>query len=301
MLTQKVIRLEPRDDFVMTPQIDSICRRAMAYLDAGYACHFSGSAGTGKTTIAMHVANTRNRPVALMFGDDAFASSDLVGQEKGLHSTKVTDNFVRTVTKTEEFRRPHWVDSGLTTACRHGYTLVYDEFSRSRPEANNVLLTILEEKVLSLPDAQDAGACVRVHPEFRAIFTSNPEDYAGVHKTQNALLDRMITIELDYYDRDTEIAITAARAGVDSGAAQVAVDLVRQIRAAVTTQRPTLRASIMIARILRQLGGAPAMGGTTFADACLDILHPGSARNEVTLATVRRAIRAAIDAQRQLA
>ena len=87
-----------------------------------------------------------------MFGDEEFGTSDLVGAEKGMHSTKVTDNFVRTVTKTEEFRRPHWVDSRLTTACRQGYTLVYDEFSRSRPEANNVLLTILEEGVLALPD-----------------------------------------------------------------------------------------------------------------------------------------------------
>ena len=301
MLTQKIVRVEPRDDFVLTPEIDAVCRRATTYLDAGYACHFSGSAGTGKTTIAMHLANRRGRPVALMFGDDAFESSDLVGQEKGLHSTKVTDNFVRTVTKTEEFRRPHWVDSGLTTACRHGHTLVYDEFSRSRPEANNVLLTILEERILSVPDPQNAGACVRVHPEFRAIFTSNPEDYAGVHKTQNALLDRMITIDLDYYQRDTEAAITAARAGVDLPLARSVVDLVRQVRAAVSTQRPTLRASIMIARIVRQMGGASALEGSMFADACLDILHPGTERSEATRAAARRVIFSALDAQRQQA
>ena len=29
------------------------------------------------------------------------------------------------------------------------------------------------------------------------IFTSNPEEYAGVHKTQDALLDRMITIAVE--------------------------------------------------------------------------------------------------------
>ena len=252
MLTQRVVRLEPREDFVLTPGIDAVCRRATTYLDAGYACHFSGSAGTGKTTIAMHVANLRARPIALMFGDDAFASSDLVGREKGLHSTKVTDNFVRTVTKTEEFRRAHWVDSGLTTACRHGHTLVYDEFSRSRPEANNVLLTILEERVLTLADAQNAGTCVRVHPEFRAIFTSNPEDYAGVHKTQNALLDRMIT---------TSWTSTTARprrplpppAGFDALGTTG-----RRPRAGADRDDDAAadaRASIMIGRILRQLGG----------------------------------------------
>lgn len=299
MLTQRVVRLEPREDFVLTPSIDAVCRRATTYLDAGYACHFSGSAGTGKTTIAMHVANLRARPIALMFGDDAFASSDLVGREKGLHSTKVTDNFVRTVTKTEEFRRAHWVDSGLTTACRHGHTLVYDEFSRSRPEANNVLLTILEERVLTLADAQNAGTCVRVHPEFRAIFTSNPEDYAGVHKTQNALLDRMITIELDFCDRETEAAITAARAGLDAPSAQLVVDLVRSVRVVTTMQRPTLRASIMIGRILRQLGGVGVADTALFADACLDILHPAPVNRDTGSAEARRIIRRALETARQ--
>ena len=48
---QTVLRLEPREDFVLAPDIEQVCRRAMAYLDAGYPCHFRGSAGTGKTTL----------------------------------------------------------------------------------------------------------------------------------------------------------------------------------------------------------------------------------------------------------
>jgi nitric oxide reductase NorQ protein len=278
MVTQRVLRLEPREDFVVTPSIEAISRRAMTYVEAGYACHFRGSAGTGKTTLAMHVAHQRGRPVILMFGDEEFGSSDLVGAEKGLMSTKVTDNFVRSVTKTEEFRRPQWVDSRLTTACRHGYTLVYDEFSRSRAEANNVLLTILEERILALPDPQHGGAYMRVHPEFRAIFTSNPEDYAGVHKTQNALLDRMITLELDDCDRDTEVAITRARAGVDQEIAEAIVDLVRRVRADGATERPTLRASIMIARLTRQTGCSLSLEDPIFSGICLDVLHSGVPR-----------------------
>jgi nitric oxide reductase NorQ protein len=281
MVTQKVLRLEPRQDFVFTPAIESICQRALSYLECGYACHFRGSAGTGKTTLAMHVAHQRGRPVILMFGDDEFGSSDLVGGEKGLMSTKVTDNYVRSVTKTEEFRRSHWVDSRLTTACKHGYTLVYDEFSRSRAEANNVLLTVLEERILASPDPQYGGAYMRVHPEFRAIFTSNPADYAGVHKTQNALLDRMITLELDYCDRDTEVAITCARAGVDQESAEKIVDLVRRIRAQQPTERPTLRASIMIGRIVRQTGCFVSLEDPVFAGVCLDVLHPSRSANAV--------------------
>ena len=279
MTTQNVLRLEAREDFVVTPAIDNICRRALTYLEAGYPCHFRGSAGTGKTTVAMHVAQQRGRPVLLMFGDEEFASGDLVGATKGMHSTKITDNFVRSVRKTEEFRRPQWVDSRLTNACKNGYTLVYDEFSRSRPEANNVLLTVLEEHILTLPDTQCGGNHVKVHPEFRAIFTSNPEDYAGVHKTQNALLDRMITMALDFYDRETEIAITSARAHVERPMAEMVVDLVRRIRTIDFPQRPTLRASIMIARIMRQLEstGGPAPANPMFLEACVDVLLPWSA------------------------
>jgi len=274
---QTALRLEPREDFVQTTAIEYVCRRAMSYLEARYACHFRGSAGTGKTTLALHLARLRGRPVILMFGDEECGTSDLVGTEKGSFSTKVIDNFVRTVTKTEEFRRPHWVDNRLTTACKNGCTLVYDEFSRSRPEANNVLLGILEEGILALPDAQGGGdaSIMRVHPEFRAIFTSNPEEYAGVHRTQDALLDRMITIELDFYDRDTEVAITRARAGLDQASAETIVDLVRELRRhEVKTEKPTLRACIMIGRIMRQKSSPICFSDPMFLDVCMDVLRP---------------------------
>ncbi len=101
-----------------------------------------------------------------------------------------------------------WVDNRLTTACQFGLTLIYDEFTRSRPEANNVLLSILEERMLVLPNARGGESYLKVHPDFRAIFTSNPEEYAGVQKSQDALRDRMVTIELGNFDEETEVAIT---------------------------------------------------------------------------------------------
>src|SRR3990170_7507214 len=152
-----ILRLEPGDDFVLTPPIEALCQRAIAYLDAGYPIHLAGPAGTGKTTLAMHIAALRAKPVMLIYGDEEFGTSDLVGAEKGVVSKKLIDNFIHSVLKTEESVRTQWVDNRLTTACKNGYTLVYDEFSRSRPEANNALLSVLGEKILNLPKPRGSG------------------------------------------------------------------------------------------------------------------------------------------------
>ena len=201
--------------------------RALGYLRAGYPINLAGPAGTGKTTLALHLAARLRQPVTLIHGDDEFGSSDLVGSDHGYRKSKLIDNFIHSVVKTEETMKTLWTDNRLTTACRYGHVLIYDEFTRSRPEANNVLLSVLGERLLNLPKKCNGGdGYLEVHPSFRAIFTSNPQEYAGVHKSQDALLDRLITIYMDHYDRETEVAITASSGGVSSEMAEQIVDLV---------------------------------------------------------------------------
>ena len=163
--------------------------RALGYLRAGYPINLAGPAGTGKTTLALHLAARLRQPVTLIHGDDEFGSSDLVGNDHGYRKSKLIDNFIHSVVKTEETMKTLWTDNRLTTACRFGHVLIYDEFTRSRPEANNVLLSVLGERLLNLPKKCNGGeGYLEVHPAFRAIFTSNPQEYAGVHKSQDALL-----------------------------------------------------------------------------------------------------------------
>jgi len=284
MLTEEMATvLEPRSlpNFVETPYIKDITERAMAYIAAGFPIHFRGISGTGKTTLAMHVAAKIGRPVVLIHGDEEFSTSDLVGGEFGFRSRKVVDNFIHTVLKTEEDMKKRWVDNRLTVACKYGFTLIYDEFTRSRPEANNALLSVLQERMLDLPAARGGtdGGYLRVDPNFTALFTSNPEEYAGVHRSQDALRDRMITLDLDYFDEETEIRIAEHKSGLSNGNAAKIVRIVRGLRESNTYEfAPTIRGCIMIAKALAVRNAPVSKDNPIFRQTCMDILASETSR-----------------------
>lgn len=268
-----IITLEPENGFVETPQVKYIIEKALTYINAGYPVHFCGPAGTGKTTLAMHLAYKIGQSVVIMYGDDEYGSKDLVGGEYGYKHKKLVDRFISRVVKTEEESRTLWIDNRLTEAVKDGLTLIYDEFNRSRPEANNALLSVLEEGLLSLPAQDSEERYIKVHPQFKAIFTSNPQEYAGVHKTQDALRDRMLTIELDYYDEETEFHITKSRAGVNSQEAKAIVKMVRSFRAIRDGKfHPTIRACIAIGKVAKLRQAKVSRKDGIFRDTCIDIL-----------------------------
>ena len=271
---------EPSEEFVATPYVQAIAERALCYLQVGYPVHFAGPAGTGKTTLALHIAASLGRPVILVHGDDEFGSSDLIGRDTGYHRSRVVDNFIHSVLKTHEEMKTLWVDNRLTTACRDGYTLIYDEFNRSRPEANNALLSILSERILNLPKLRSSGrGYLAVHPQFRVIFTSNPEEYAGTHKTQDALMDRLITIRLEHLDRESEVRITVAKSGIARDDAEAIVDIVRALRdLGPNRHRPTIRTCIALARVLAYRSIHAQAENPVFRSICHDILGMDTAK-----------------------
>ncbi len=80
----------------------------MRYLKSGYSVHLRGPAGVGKTTLALHLAHLRRQPIVLMFGDDEFKTSDLIGNQSGYTRKKVVDNYIHTVLKVEDELKHHY-------------------------------------------------------------------------------------------------------------------------------------------------------------------------------------------------
>lgn len=282
MIDEMTTVLEPSalPDFVETNFVKDLTNRALYYIEAGFPVHLRGPSGTGKTTLAMHLAGKIARPVVMIHGDEEFTTSDLIGGEHGYRIRKVVDRFISRVLKTEEDMVKRWVDNRLTVACKYGFTLIYDEFTRSRPEANNILLSILQEKMMDLPVARDGEEpYLKVHPNFTAIFTSNPEEYAGVHRSQDALRDRMITMDLDYFDYETEVAITQAKSKLSKSNVEIIVNIVRGLRESGKCEfAPTVRGSIMIAKTLKVRKLTPSKANNVFMQMCQDILASETSR-----------------------
>ncbi|MHC5612703.1 MAG: gas vesicle protein GvpN [Nostoc sp.] len=267
-----VLRVRP-GQFVITPAIEQVVIRALRYLASGFAIHLRGPAGTGKTTLAMHLANCLDRPIMLIFGDDEFKSSDLIGSESGYTHKKLLDNYIHSVLKVEDEFKQNWVDSRLTLACREGLTLVYDEFNRSRPEVNNVLLSALEEKILTLPPSSNQPEYLHVHPQFRAIFTSNPEEYHGVHATQDALIDRLVTINMPEPDELTQTEILANKTGINRPDAHLIVQLVKAFRLRTGGEKTSgLRSCLVIAKVCAEHNILVSAENSDFREISADVL-----------------------------
>jgi len=60
-----IIELKPMSNFVETKYIKDITNRSLTYMKAGFPVHFRGPSGTGKTTLAMHMASKIGRPVVI--------------------------------------------------------------------------------------------------------------------------------------------------------------------------------------------------------------------------------------------
>ncbi|USZ73202.1 gas vesicle protein GvpN [Natronosalvus halobius] len=269
------------DPFVSTDAVEDLTTRIGRWLEADQPVHVVGPTGCGKTALALSAAAERGRPVVWIDGDQAVDTGTLVGEHAGGESYVEDDQYVSGVHKRTEVVRERWVDNPLSVAAREGATLVYNEFSRSDPLAHNVLLSVFEEGVLERPEKRGDDRKIDVHPEFRAILTSNTAEYAGVHEPQDALLDRMVGVHVDYYDAETEREIVAAHVELPDDQVERVVDATRALREELDVVVGT-RVAITAAKGLAVFGtgGDDAIDDEVLVTVFTDVLAPKFAGRE---------------------
>ncbi|MBI5347222.1 MAG: gas vesicle protein GvpN [Candidatus Aenigmarchaeota archaeon] len=257
-------------NFIETDEVKRYIGKILLWLKTGYPVHIIGPTGCGKTALALQAANLLGKPSVWVNGDEAINTTNLIGGYSKIEMTTIRDKFIHNVFKDKDTMEARWVSNPLTLACQYGYTLIYNEFSRSRPEANNILLSVLEEGVLELPTKFGEDRYIKVHPDFSLLLTSNNMEYAGVHKPQDALLDRIATIHMDYYNRDTEVKIVQAHSGLPKARAEKIVDVVRELRNILGgVEKPGTRIAIMIGQALQATNG---FGKDYLEEVCVDAM-----------------------------
>jgi MoxR-like ATPase len=136
----------------------------------------AGGAGTGKTTIAQHVAESLNLP--FYFTGAVFAKHELLGY---------TD--INHIYNNPDFRK----------AFEFGGVFLFDEKDASDPSALVAFNAALANRVCSFPD----GETIRAHKDFIAIAAANTKgkgatrEYAGRSPIDGATLDRYVILDIE--------------------------------------------------------------------------------------------------------
>lgn len=259
--------------FCETKEIREILRRGSTYLAAGVAIHLSGPSGIGKTALAVRMAAKLDQPLTMITGHNDLSSSDFIGREVGHSETTVVDKYIQSVSRKQKNTAVNWRDSKLAEAMQHGHTLIYDEFTRASPKANVVFLSVIEEGLMVSGNSSNANSYIRAHPDFRIILTSNPADYVAVNASSDALLDRLVTLNLNGYSSETEAKILHQSTGISVDLADRIVKVVRLVRDGTESKdAPSMRSSLLIARIVAHVTRSAPLSEADFASIATDVM-----------------------------
>ncbi|HET6548212.1 MAG TPA: AAA family ATPase [Solirubrobacter sp.] len=212
-------------------------RLLLGALERGKAVLLIGLPGVSKTTML--------RALARHLGDEPDRFVDVTGDEQ-LTGHALVGTFDPPMVLKEGYRPEHFVPGPLARAMRAGGILYLEEMNRAPSGALNVLMTALSERYLEVPRL----GRIEAREGFTVVGAANPLDDVGTTRLSRGLVDRFVTLELDYQTREEELAIVGRRCGTErAGFHAFAVDLGRASR-----EHPDLR------------HGASIRGAIDFAD-----------------------------------
>lgn len=176
----------------------------------GLSIVLKGPTGCGKTRFVEAMAHDLKRPLITVACHDDLTTADLVGR------------FLLRGGETE------WVDGPLTRAVREGAICYLDEVVEARQDTTVVLHPLADHR-RQLP-IERLGVTLDAAPGFGLVVSYNPGYQSVLKDLKDSTRQRMVAIEFDYPDPDSEIQIVEQEARIPTATAATLVRFAQAIR-----------------------------------------------------------------------
>ncbi len=216
---------------------DSEIRKILMAVKAGKHVLLEGSVGIGKTLLARSIAEHLNRGFIRVDGDERLTERKLIGY------------WDPPMVINKGYIREAFIEGPLTKAALSGSVLFINELNRLSESAQNALLPVMDEGIISIPHL----GTLKAKKEFIIIATQNPEESIGVTRLSEALKDRFVLVKLDYQSEEEEKEIVRRRAGIErEDIVSNSVKIVRMTREDPSIRRgASVRAAIDMAMLAK--------------------------------------------------
>lgn len=186
---------EVRKDIPKKDKTYTFDKEALEYLvvaiEHGDKVNIVGPPGCGKTTLVKEVAAYLNRPYMRLNGKDGIEPSSMLGMPIIVKGAM------------------EWRDGLVPIACKQGYLLAFDEWTKTPPGVMMSLQWLLEEDgklVIDDKPGSKADKEVVPHKEFRMVCCDNAkglgdgiDKFAATQVQDSSTLDRFpVSITMDY-------------------------------------------------------------------------------------------------------
>lgn len=205
-----------------------------------------GEPGTGKGHMTRYVCDEANLPFSRVNFGSRITKEKLVGgfvpraNGEGLkdqlsRAREMADEndelsvgeALHTLNVREKFM---WQDGMLTKAVRNGWVFLADELNAAPPETLMPLHGLLEDGGSRSLELTEKGEVIEPHDDFTFVGTMNPPHHEGTKELNDALMGRMIPIEIPYLPADAEVGLLHSQTSLAKADCRELVDLAGDLR-----------------------------------------------------------------------